>query len=271
VEKFEMTGKLTGKVAVVTGGGGGIGKGIALLFAKQGAKVVVVNRSETGAQTVEEIEEFGGIARWIATDVGVSKQVQEMVGEVVDTFGKIDILVNNAAVQHLLPLWELPEEQFEEMLRINLGGYYHCSKYIIPYMMIQKKGNIINISSNLAFRALVSFSGYSATKGGIVSMSRTLALECAPYGIRVNCICPGSTITPILDPILETFKDPEAVLDAAGEAMPAGRLAVPADVAKLALFLASDNSEMILGTSVIIDGGASTQLPNIDTSDFEQV
>jgi NAD(P)-dependent dehydrogenase (short-subunit alcohol dehydrogenase family) len=266
-----MEGKLAERVAVITGGGGGIGKGIAMLFAQEGAKVVIVNRSESGAQTASEIAELGGTARWIATDVGQSQQVQEMVAETVAAFGRIDVLVNNAAVQHLYPLWELPEACFEEMLRINLGGYFHCAKYTIPHMIAQKKGNIINVSSNLAFRALVSFAGYSATKGGIVSMSRTLALECAPYGIRVNCICPGSTITPIMDSILNTFKDPEAVLKAAGEAMPARRLALPEDVAKLALFLASDDAPMVLGTSVIIDGGASIQLRDIDTSVFEQI
>lgn len=264
-----MDGKLSGKVAIVTGGGGGIGKGIALLFGKEGAVVVIVNRSKSGAETASEIRGFGGSAKWIAADVGHSDQVQAMVQETVETFGRIDILVNNAAVQHLYPLWELPEECFEEMLRTNLGGYFHCAKYTIPHMIAQRKGSIINISSNLAFRALATFSGYSATKGGIVAMSRTLALECAPYGIRVNCICPGSTRTPIMDSILENFKDPDAVLKAAGQAMPVGRLAVPEDVAKLALFLASDDAEMLLGASVILDGGASIQLPNIDISEFE--
>ena len=266
-----MQGKLADRVAIVTGSGGGIGKGIALLFAREGAKVIVVNRSETGNQTVEEIKETGGMARWIPTDVGKSQQVQEMVAETINAFGKIDILVNNAAVQHLYPLWELPEELFEEMLRTNLGGYFHCAKYTIPHMIAQKKGVILNISSNLAYRALPSFAGYSTTKGGIVSMSRTLALECAPYGIRVNCICPGSTITPIMETVLKTFKEPDEVLKAAAQLMPAGRLAIPEDVAKLALFLASDESEMLFGTSVVIDGGASIQLRNIDTSDFDQV
>jgi NAD(P)-dependent dehydrogenase (short-subunit alcohol dehydrogenase family) len=266
-----MTGQLEGRVAIITGGGGGIGKGIALRFSAEGASVVIVNRSETGAQTIEEIKESGGEGIWIATDVSISEQVQDMVAKSISAFGRIDILVNNAAVQYLYPLWELPETLFETMLRTNLGGYYHCAKYTIPHMIRQGKGVIINISSNLAFRALANFSGYSATKGGIVSMSRTLALECAPYGIRVNCVCPGSTITPIMDSILENFKDPQALLEAAGQVMPSGRLAEPEDVAKLALFLATDESEMILGTSVIIDGGASIQLRNVDTSQFEQV
>ena len=256
--------KLDGRVAVVTGAGGGIGKGIALRYAEEGARIAVVNRSETGLQTVKEIEEGGGDAIWISTDVGVSEQVQSMVGKTLEAFGKIDILVNNAAVQYLHPLWELPEELFFKMLQTNLGGYYHCAKFVIPHMIEQEKGAILNISSNLAFRALKTFSGYSATKGGIVAMSRTLALECAPYGIRVNCICPGSTITPIMDPILETFDDPDAVLEEAGKLMPAGRLAVPEDVAHLALFLASDEAEMILGATYVLDGGASIALPTVD-------
>jgi NAD(P)-dependent dehydrogenase (short-subunit alcohol dehydrogenase family) len=257
-------GKLEGRVAIVTGAGGGIGKGIALLYAQEGARIVVVNRSETGLQTVKEIEEGGGQAIWVSTDVGISEQVQRMVERTLDTYGKINILVNNAAVQYLHPLWELPEDLFFTMLRTNLGGYYHCAKYTIPHMIDQGDGTIINISSNLAFRALKTFAGYSATKGGIVSMSRTLALECAPHGIHVNCICPGSTITPIMDPILATFEDPEAVLEEAGKLMPAGRLAVPEDIAHLAVFLASDDAEMVLGATYIIDGGASIQLPTVE-------
>jgi NAD(P)-dependent dehydrogenase (short-subunit alcohol dehydrogenase family) len=260
----DKKGKLEGRVAIVTGAGGGIGKGIARRYAEEGAKIVVVNRSKSGLQTVKEIEEGGGEAVWISTDVGISEQVQAMVEKALQTFGGIDILVNNAAVQYLYPLWELPEELYFKMLRTNLGGYYHCAKYVIPHMIEKGRGVIINISSNLAFRALKTFSGYSATKGGIVAMSRTLALECAPYGIRVNCICPGSTITPIMDPILETFEDPEKVLEEAGKMMPAGRLALPEDIAHLALFLASDEAEMILGATYVIDGGASIPLPTVE-------
>jgi NAD(P)-dependent dehydrogenase (short-subunit alcohol dehydrogenase family) len=257
-------GKLEGRVAIVTGAGGGIGKGIALRYAEEGAKIVVVNRSESGLQTMKEIEGEGGEAIWISTDVGISEQVQAMVEKALQTFGRVDTLVNNAAVQYLHPLWELPEELFFKMLRTNLGGYYHCAKYVIPHMIERGHGVIINISSNLAFRALKTFSGYSSTKGGIVAMSRTLALECAPYGVRVNCICPGSTITPIMDPILETFEDPEEVLEEAGKMMPAGRLAVPEDIAHLALFLASDEAEMILGATYVIDGGASIPLSTVE-------
>jgi NAD(P)-dependent dehydrogenase (short-subunit alcohol dehydrogenase family) len=260
----DKRGKLEGRVAIVTGAGGGIGKGIALLYAQEGAKVVVVNRSESGLQTVKEIEEGGGEAIWISTDVGISEQVQKMVQKTLDSYGKIDILVNNAAVQYLHPLWELPEDLFFKMLQTNLGGYFHCAKYVIPHMIDQGGGIIINISSNLAFRALKTFAGYSATKGGIVSMSRALALECAPHGIRVNCICPGSTITPIMDPILATFDDPEAVLEEAGKLMPAGRLAVPEDIGHLAVFIASQEAEMVLGATYIIDGGASIPLPTVE-------
>ena len=256
--------KLEGRVALITGAGGGIGRGIAMLFAREGSLVVVADRSGSGDETASQIKSEGGEATSIPVDLRDPDEVRSMVDKTLVAYEKIDILVNNAAVQYLHPLWELPEELFDDMLRTNLGGYFHCIRSVVPHMIRQGKGSIINISSNLAFRALGNFSGYSATKGGIVSMSRTLALECAPYGIRVNCICPGSTVTPILDPILAEYKNPQEVLEAAARLMPAGRLGLPEDVARMALYLASDDSAMVLGATLVIDGGASIQLPTLD-------
>jgi NAD(P)-dependent dehydrogenase (short-subunit alcohol dehydrogenase family) len=256
--------KLDGKVAVVTGAGSGIGQGIAYRFAQEGARLVIADIAATGEDTRQEILAAGSEAIWSRTDVGVSQQVKEMVAEAIQTFGKIDILVNNAAVQHLGPLWELPEQLFEQMMRTNLFGYYACARYIIPTMIQQGKGCILNISSNLAFRGLKRFAGYSATKGGIVAMSRALALECAPYGIRVNCICPGSTITPIMKTVLDDLEDPQAILAEAAKMMPAGRLGLPEDVANLATFLVSDEAEMVVGATYLIDGGASIFLPTVE-------
>jgi NAD(P)-dependent dehydrogenase (short-subunit alcohol dehydrogenase family) len=256
--------KLHGKVSVVTGAGSGIGQGIALRFAREGARLVVVDLNDTGQQTVQQIQEAGGEAVWIQTDLRDSRQVHDLVTEAIHTYGRIDILVNNAAVQHLKPLWELPEELFEDMLRTNLFGYYACAKYIIPGMIQQGGGCILNISSNLAFRGLKRFAGYSATKGGVVAMSRALALECAPYRIRVNCICPGSTLTPIMKTVLDDLEDPQGILDQAAKHMPAGRLGLPEDIANLAVFLVSAEAEMVVGATYIIDGGASIYLPSVD-------
>lgn len=253
-------GRLEGQVAVITGAGSGIGQGIALRFAAEGACVVVACRSTGGQETVDRVARAGGRALWVPTDVGDAEQVRGMIDRTLDAYGQIDILVNNAAVQYLYRLWELPDELFDTMLRTNLRGYFLCAKHAIPHMIGRGRGCIINISSNLAFRALPEFAGYSATKGGIVAMSRALALDAAPFGIRVNCICPGSTITPIMDPILATFDDPQAVLDAAGKAMPAGRLGLPDDIAGLALFLASEEACWIVGATFVIDGGASIKL-----------
>jgi NAD(P)-dependent dehydrogenase (short-subunit alcohol dehydrogenase family) len=254
------TNRLAGRVAIVTGAGRGIGQGIAWRFAEEGALVVVVDIASAGEATAARILAEGGKAIFIQADTGDAVQIQVMVGQVREVFGNVDILVNNAAIQYLLPLWELPEEQFDAMLRTNLKGYYLCMKNVLPHMIQQRKGNVINLASNLAFRALERFSGYSATKGGIVSMSRTAALEAAPYGIRVNCICPGSTITPIMDPLLAEVENPQALLEEAARRMPVGRLGIPGDVANLAVFLASDESEMVLGATYVIDGGASIRL-----------
>jgi NAD(P)-dependent dehydrogenase (short-subunit alcohol dehydrogenase family) len=183
-----------------------------------------------------------------------------MVDDATAAFGKIDILVNNAAVQTVKPLWELEDSEFDNMLATNLRGYFLCMKHVLPKMFANKSGVVINISSNLAFRALAGFAGYSATKGGIVAMSRAAALEAAKYGVRINCICPGTTITPIMDPLLAQYDDPQAVLKEAASNMPSGRLALPLDIARLALFMASSESEMVFGASYVIDGGASIQL-----------
>jgi len=252
--------ELQGRTAIVTGAGSGIGQGIALEFARAGARVAVVGRTERALGTVQAIRASGGVAEWLQTDVANSAEVQRMVARVIELFGPPDILVNNAAVQYEKRLWELPEDEFERMLATNLRGYYLCAKYTIPHMIARGGGSILNVSSNLAFGGLPEFAGYACTKGGIVAMSRCLALECAPHNIRVNCICPGTVITPIMGPLLSRLPDPQAALDNAARNTPAGRLGQPEDIARLALYLVSDESSYVLGASVIIDGGASARL-----------
>lgn len=261
---MQASGRLEGRAAIVTGGAQGIGRGIAERFAREGARVVIADISQQAQITVDYILAAGGRAVWIATDVGQSQPVQALIEQTVAAFGRLDILVNNAAVQHLAPLWALPEDQFDQMVATNLRGCYLCARYAIPVMLEQGKGCLINLASNLALRALPGFTGYSATKGGIEAFSRALALECAPHGIRVNCICPGTTVTPILDPILAQFRDPEAVLAAAARQMPIGRLGQPEDVAALAAFLASDEAEMVVGATLVADGGASLRLASYE-------
>lgn len=252
--------RLKGRVAIVTGAGGGIGKGIAELYAREGACVAIACRSDKGGAAAQAIRDAGFSAIWVQTDVSVSVDVQNLVGQVLAVYGRIDILVNNAAVQVIKPIWELEDEAFDRMLSTNLKGYFLCMKHVLPCMFDRKSGIIINVSSNLAFRALEGFAGYAATKGGIVAMSRTVAFEAAKKGVRVNCICPGSTITPIMEGLLAQYENPQDILAEAAAELPAGRLALPADIANLALFLATEDSAMVYGATYIMDGGASIHL-----------
>jgi NAD(P)-dependent dehydrogenase (short-subunit alcohol dehydrogenase family) len=246
---------LKGKVVIITGARRGMGRSHALAFAKEGARVVVSDISlEDCQKVVEEIEKLGGEAIAVKCDVTKKEEVEEMVKKTIEKWGKIDILVNNAGIADFKPFLEMTEEDWDRTLDINLKGYFLCAQTCAKEMVKRKSGVIINIASvamgqiGVGFPALVH---YCASKGGIVAMTEALALELAPYNIRVNAISPGAIETPMIDPLKSDPKTLEGLL----ARIPMHRVGKPEEVSNLVLFLASDTSSYMTGSNVVIDGG----------------
>ena len=250
-------GRLDGKVALITGAGSGIGRATALLFAKEGAKVVVADYvPQGGHETVKMIKEAGGQAVFAEVNVSRSSDVQKMIKLALDTFGRLDILFNNAGIQGNFAMTvDTPEEAWDNIMATNLKGVFLGSKYAIPIMIKQGGGVIINTASTAGIIGLPGLPAYGASKAGVIQLTKTMALEYADKNIRVNCICPGGIVTPI-------FASSDAdhpPLFRQAQAM--GRLGQPEEVAKVALYLASDDSSYVTGTSAVVDGGWTVGLP----------
>jgi meso-butanediol dehydrogenase / (S,S)-butanediol dehydrogenase / diacetyl reductase len=251
--------RLDSKVAVITGAAGGQGQAAARLFAEEGARLVVSDIEEEGAEkTAEEIRDAGGEAISLKTDVSREKDVAEMIRAAVDEFGALDVLFNNAGVGYsaadrltMASVVDTPEEDWDAILAINLKGVAMGCKHAIPVMVENGGGAIVN---NASINALVALSGadaYTAAKGGIVALTRVLAVDWGPSGVRVNCICPGGVDTPMIAPVIED----EQILGFMRESTPLGRLARPEETARVALFLASDEASYMNGAIVPVDGG----------------
>ncbi|MEM2104146.1 MAG: glucose 1-dehydrogenase [Candidatus Bathyarchaeia archaeon] len=248
--------KLKGKVAIITGAGSGIGRATAVLFAKEGAKVAVVDcNKDSGEETVKIIRQSGGEAVFIYADVSKASDVQKMVETVVGKYGAIDILFNNAGINLALPITELPEETWDEIINTNLKGVFLCSKNVIPIMKRQGSGIIINMGSSSALVGVPYFGAYSASKGGILALTRTMALEVAPFKIRVNCICPGMVETPLSKRTWEKMRISEEKRGERAKSIPWGRVGEPEEIARAVLFLASEDSSYMTGSNLTVDGG----------------
>ncbi len=244
--------KLAGKTAIVTGGNSGIGKGIALAFAKEGAKVCIVGRNtERGEAVVSQIKGLGSEAIFVKADVGEKDEVLRYIGETIEHFGEINIMVNNAAVIHQARILDLKEEDWDLIIKTNLRSVFLGSKYAAIQMVKQKKGGrIINISSIHARISEPQAAPYTAAKGGIESFTRTIATELAPYKITANILAPGATYTELTVPMY-TPKVKEALY----KRIPLKAIANIEDIACGALFIASDESWYMTGSRLCIDGG----------------
>ena len=248
---------LTGRVAIVTGAGRGIGKAIALGLADAGADVVVAARTASDIEaTAGEITAKGRKALAVPTDVRQSDQVDNLVDKAVAQFGTIDILVNNAGGYFVASTTELSEGGWDAIIRENLKSVFLCSKAAAKVMMGQKKGNITNVASVVGFRAYCSNAAYGAAKAGIINFTKTLAVDLAPYNIRVNAIAPGFIATPGSLQLLEVDKGLKAMVDR----IPLGRLGQPEEVAQGIVYLASDAASYVTGQTLIVDGGVASGL-----------
>jgi len=248
--------KLAGKVAIVTGAGSGIGRASAIAFAREGAKVVVADRNETAAEeTVTEILGLGRVAHLAVVDITREKDVEEMVGATVARWSTIDILFNNAGVVLVRPIEEMTEDEWDKVMAVNVKAAFLATKHVVPIMRRNGGGSILNTGSIASFTGQVGTPAYSASKGAIALLTKSLALDLGRDRIRVNCICPGITDTPMLREHLGHGEEGEERIRTRLSRVPLGEILQPGDVARAALYLVSEDSAGITGVLHVVDGG----------------
>lgn len=249
-----MANRFAGRVVIVTGGSRGIGRAIVERFTAEDALLVSVGVSaEKGQAVAHEIARAGGRVEFIRADVSQRDQVENLVDEVLDRFAHIDVLINNAAIHDGAPFWEESEAVWERMFRVNLLGTVFPSQAVVRHMMERGKGAIVHVASKAGVVGEPGHAAYSALKGGVISLTRAMAVELAPYSIRVNAVCPGPVLTDMLREVIPNEEDRTAL----SKETPLGRLGMPEDIAGAVLFLASSESDWCTGQAISLDGGLS--------------
>jgi NAD(P)-dependent dehydrogenase (short-subunit alcohol dehydrogenase family) len=248
-------GRVDGKVTVVTGAASGIGRVTAMALAAEGAPVVIGDVNEAGAVVAEEITSAGGTSRFVRADVRSWDDVARLIGTAVDAHGRLDVMVNNAAVAIPGSAGSMSEDEWSSVLDVNLSGVWRGMRLAIPEMRKTGGGSIVNVSSVQSLVGFVGWAGYAASKGGINALTQQAAVEYAPEGIRVNAVVPGTIMTEMNERIMAEAPDPGAQMVEWTSMHPVGRVGRPEEVANAVVFLASDESSFVTGTLLRVDGG----------------
>ncbi len=248
--------RLEGKVTLITGGTSGIGTATAVRFAAEGAAVVITGRNvERGEQVLQAIAAKGGEALFLRSDVRIANDCREAVERTLERFGRIDVLFNNAGVFHPKTVPDCTEEEWDETIDSSLKGAFLMSKYALPSMIERRSGSIIHMSSGWGIQGGDKAAAYCAAKGGLIVMAKAMAIDHGPQGIRVNCVCPGDVMTPMLpdDAAKRGMSWDDYAAGAANR--PLGRIGTAEEIAAAVLYLASDESSFVTGTALVVDGG----------------
>lgn len=244
---------LEGKVALVTGGGSGIGRAISILFANQGAHVAVASRTLEHAEETARIAGNSSIA--LGCDVSLETDVQQAVDQTLKRYGRIDILCNNAGIGTTKNIVDVDPDEWDRVFAVNVRGVYLCTRAVLPQMLERRDGIIINVASVLGLVGVPNRAAYCASKGAVITLTKQVATDFADRGIRCNCICPGTVDSPWVGRLLDQTADPAAARHALEQRHPLGRLATTDEVAQAALYLASDAAAFMTGSALVMDGG----------------
>lgn len=252
--------RFKGKVAVVTGAASGIGQATALAFAREGAAVVIVDKDqEQGEVVAGEIQGQGGQVLVAPMDIAQEHEVQAMVADVLNRWGRLDILVNNAGIYYQADVVDTPFDVWKNVMAVNLSGAFLCTKYAVPVMVQGGGGVVVNVASEAGLVGIRGQVAYNVSKGGMIALTRSCAVDLAERGIRVNCVCPGTSDTPLVREAVNRASDPAAARRALEKVRPLNRLGKPEEIAAAVLYLASSEAGYATGAILSVDGGYTAQ------------